>query len=356
MVVLALGADIKNRFLLAKDKKFYFGPVLGDLSLVENYNSLKNSVYKIIRRDPPQIIACDLHPGYFSSLLAEEVFNYLIKKSFKVRLIKVQHHFAHLGSLILEKKISSPLIGVCFDGTGFGLDHNIWGGEFILAKGKKFIRLAYFNYIKMPGGERVISEPWRIALSILGEKALPFLNKVKTREKKLILEMVSKSINTPLTSSVGRLFDGLSALLGVCVYSSYEAEAAVKLEKLCKEEIDRVYKFKIDKKDNTFIIDSQFLFLEILKDIKKKTPKEVIATKFHNSLTGIVLKVVEILSSEYNTQNVGLTGGVFQNNFLRKKVLKDLASQGFKVFINQDYPVNDLNIALGQYYLARPYQ
>ena len=168
--------------------------------------------------------------------------------------------------------------------------------------------------------------------------------------------MVSKSINTPLTSSVGRLFDGLSALLGVCVYSSYEAEAAVKLEKLCKEEIDRVYKFKIDKKDNTFIIDSQFLFLEILKDIKKKTPKEVIATKFHNSLTGIVLKVVEILSSEYNTQNVGLTGGVFQNNFLRKKVLKDLASQGFKVFINQDYPVNDLNIALGQYYLARPYQ
>ena len=107
MVVLALGADIKNRFLLAKDKKIHFGPVLGDLSLVENYNSLKNSVYKIIRRNSPEIIACDLHPGYFSSLLAEEVFNYLIKKSFRPQFIKIQHHFAHLGSLILEKKIKS---------------------------------------------------------------------------------------------------------------------------------------------------------------------------------------------------------------------------------------------------------
>ncbi len=356
MAVLALGADIKNRFLFVRDKDFYFGPTLGDLSFSENYQALRNSVYKAIKRDFPKVVACDLHPGYFSSLLAEEIFEYLNKKGVKLKLLRVQHHFAHIGSLILEKKIKSALIGVCFDGTGFGLDRNIWGGEFILAKGKKFIRLAHFKYIKMPGAERVIFEPWRIALSILGEKASPFLNKVKEREKKLILEMVSKNINTPLTSSVGRLFDGLSALLGVCLFSSYEAEAPVKLEKLCKEEIDEVYKFKIDKKDNTFIIDSQFLFLEILKDMRKKTPREVIATKFHNSIARIVLKVVEILSSEYNTRNVGLSGGVFQNNFLKKKAWENLTSQGFKVFINQDHPVNDLNIALGQYYIAKAQQ
>ncbi len=345
---LALGADIKNRFLLAKGGSFYFGPDIGDLSKAENFEFFKKQVRKVTKRIKSNIIACDLHPNYFSSLFAKECS--LKLKAYSLKL--VQHHHAHIASVMQEHNLKSPVIGVSFDGTGFGQDGNSWGGEFLLVEGSGFKRIAHLKYRMAPGGDKVVSEPWRMVLSILGKKATPFLTGVKKKDKELILAILSKNINSPKTSSAGRLFDAAAALLGVCVYASYEAEGPIKLEAMCDEKINKQYGFAVVKENGCSIIDTDGLFQEMLKDLKKGKTKQVIATKFHNSMAEIIVNMVKKLSKSFGIKNITLSGGVFQNNFLKTKVIKKLANSGFKVFTNVETPVNDFNISLGQYYVS----
>ncbi|MBU3933244.1 MAG: hypothetical protein KKH11_01060 [Candidatus Omnitrophica bacterium] len=346
--ILALGADIKNRFLLTNGGLLHFGPDIGDLSEAENFELFKREVRKAVKDIKPDIIACDLHPNYFSSLFAKECSLQLKAHS----LEPIQHHHAHVASVMQEHNLKGPVLGVSFDGTGYGQDGNSWGGEFLLVERHGFKRLAHLKYRMMPGGDKVTREPWRMALSILGKKAVSFMCEVDRKDKQTILFMMAKNINSPLTSSAGRLFDAAAALLGVCVYASYEAEGPIKLEAMCDKKVEGYYKFSVFKKGSNLVIDTDEMFSGMLKDLKKGKNKRLIATRFHNSMAEIVVGMVKKLSRSFGIKDIALSGGVFQNNFLKNKVVAGINDSGMKVFTNIQTPVNDLNISLGQYYVS----
>ncbi len=349
--VFAAGADIKNRFLIAKGKELYFGPDTGDLADAANYETFKKEVFRLLKKvkTKPQIVVSDLHPDYFSVRFAKE-YIHLFDESYK--FIQVQHHHAHIGSVLAETHIRKPVIGVAFDGTGLGVDGNLWGGEFFVVDKCKFKRSAHLKYRMMPGGDKVVYEPWRMVLSILKEKGIPFLRNVKGKDKDLILSMMSKNINSPLSSSAGRLFDAAAALMGVCLYASYEAEGPIKLESMCDDKIEESYRFKTLGEDGCYIIDTEPVFWGIIKDLTKSRRKSIIATKFHNSMVEIITSTTKKLSGESGIKDIVLSGGVFQNNFLKKKVIKILSSSGFNVLTNIKTSVGDFNISLGQYYVS----
>jgi hydrogenase maturation protein HypF len=348
--ILALGADIKNKFLLAEGKKLRFGPDIGDLSDAANYERFRKEIMLLARRTGrrPGIVACDLHPGYFSTRVAKDGRKWFAKN---YRVIPVQHHHAHIASVMYEHGLKGPVIGVSFDGTGYGTDGNIWGGEFLIVDKNGFKRAGHLKYWMMPGGNKAVSEPWRMVLSMLGADGAVLLKKANKRDKDLVLAMMSKNINSPLTSSAGRLFDAASALLGICEYASYEAEGPVKLESMCADRVKGSYGFKISKGKDCCIIDTKGILQGMLKDIKKGKDKGTIATKFHNSMSKVIVRTVKKLSERFNITDIALSGGVFQNRFLTERTMQALERSGFRVFINRSAPAGDLNIALGQYYV-----
>ena len=332
---------MKNRFLIAKGKNLRFGPDIGDLSEAENYERFKKEICKATAKLKPDLTICDLHPGYLSTRLS---------KTFGSK--PVQHHYAHIASVIEEHKLKRPVIGISFDGTGLGTDGNIWGGEFLLVDKKGFKRVAHLKYCKMPGGGKAIREPWRMVLSILGKRGVPFLKNIKKENKTLILSICKKNINSPLTSSAGRLFDAAAALIGICTHATYEAEGPIKLEKMTKTGIEKSYEFEILKENGSCIIDTKPVFLGMARDLKRKINKAIIATKFHNTMTNLIVETAKKISKKTGIRKIALSGGVFQNRFLRENVIKKLRFLKFNVFINENTPVNDLNISLGQYYVS----
>jgi hydrogenase maturation protein HypF len=344
-IILALGADIKNRFVVGKGKEIHFGPEIGDLSDAANFTRFKNEINKALKKFKPDTIAYDLHPNYFSSRFAKNG-NELTKQ--RTNEQQIQHHHAHIASVIFEHNIKAPVIGVAFDGTGYGTDGNIWGGEFLLVDKKGFERLAHLKYRQMPGAEKVVYEPWRMVLSILGERGMEVLDDIDEEDKKIIVGMLKKNINSPLTSSAGRLFDAAAALLGVCRVASYEAEGPMKLQALCDEGIRDFYSVNISGDS----INTDAIFSGMLKDLKNKKDKSFIATKFHNSIARLIIDRVRLLSRRLKIKNIALSGGVFGNKFLTKKTSEGLEDTGLRVYINKKYSVNDLNIAIGQYYVS----
>lgn len=348
-VTIALGADIKSRFLIAKGKNIYTGPSIGDLSDPRNFGEYKKEIIHCIKKikEKPHIVACDLHPGYFSTNFAKEN-QYIFTRNYT--LFQVQHHHAHSASVLAENRKLKRVIGVSFDGTGYGTDGNMWGGEFLLVEKKSFSRLAYFKYRMMPGGDKVVLEPWRMVVSVLGNKAEHFLKNIKKDDINLIMAMMQKNINSPLTSSAGRLFDTAAALLGICQYARYEAEGPIKLEAMCRNNIKESYKFSI-LKNSCYIIDTDGLFFGMADDIKRGIAKEVIAAKFHNSMIEIIVNMLRLLSKYTGIKDIVLSGGVFQNKYLMTNVRNALVDKGFRVYSNNE-TVNDLNIALGQYYVS----
>jgi len=346
--VLALGSDTKNRFLLSGGRSLLFGPDIQDLSNAENYALVRKEVQKALKKVMPKLIACDMHPGYFSSSLAKEISLKLPKST----LLAFQHHHAHIASVIYEHGLKEPVIGVSFDGTGYGTDGNIWGGEFFTVRGKHFKRVAHLKYQMLPGGDKAVLEPWRMVLSILGKSGLSAIKEAPKEEKFLVLKMLEKGLNSPLSSSAGRLFDAAAALLGICEYASYEAEGPIKLESLCSKKVKGSYPFDLADEKGLIVVDPKKIFLALLEDKKKEKSKETIATKFHNSMIKIIIETVKKISKESGIKNTVLSGGVFQNGFLRERCIKELVALRFKVFTNNKAPVNDLNVALGQYYMA----
>ena len=346
--ILALGVDIKNKFLVAEAGKLQFGPDVQDLSDASNYDLFRSKVRAAIKKVTPNVIAYDMHPGYFSSGLAKKLSSEISNCS----LLAVQHHHAHIASVMYENGLKTPVIGVSFDGTGYGTDGNIWGGEFLIAKGADFKRAAHLKYQMLPGGDKVVSEPWRMVLSIMGEEGENLVKGPSKREKKLVLKMMQKGINSPLSSSAGRLFDAAAALLGICECASYEAEGPITLESLCKEELNESYSFDMIRTEGNLVIDPKKIFLGMAKDQKKGVSIEAIATKFHNSILEIITKTVKRISKQTGIKDAVLSGGVFQNTFLTEKCIKALILLGFRVFTNRETLVNDSNIAWGQYYVA----
>jgi len=355
--VLALGGELKNTISFSKENYIFLSQYLGDLRSVETLEFFKESIksFKKMFRVKPEIIACDLHPDYLSTQHAEEI---KIKEG--LRVVKVQHHHAHIVSCMAENKVKEKLIGVAYDGTGYGDDGNIWGGEFLLCDLKKYFRVGHLKYFPLPGGDKAIVEPWRMAYSYLysiyGPKAktldINFIRRIDYDKLSIIEKMIDKNINSPLTSSCGRLFDAVSSLIGIRDEISYEGQAAMELESFCASGITGRYKFNIDKEEEKFIINPQEIFIDIIADLKKGLDKKVMATKFHNTVAKFTVDLCGKIRENTGINEVALSGGVFQNKYLTEKVVFLLEDKGFKVYIQRKVPPNDGGVSLGQAVVA----
>lgn len=355
--VLALGGELKNTISFSKENYVFLSQYLGDLKSVETLSFLKKSIASLKKmfRINPEIIACDLHPDYLSTQYAEEIG---AKKGLKV--VKIQHHHAHIVSCMTENNIKEKVIGVAYDGTGYGDDGKIWGGEFLLCDLKEYLRVGHLKYYPLPGGDKAIAEPWRMAYSYLysiyGPKVktldIDFNHRMDYDKLSIIEKMIDKNINSPLTSSCGRLFDAASSLIGIRDEISYEGQAAMELESFCASGIKERYNFCIFKEGDELIIDPQEIFVDIIKDLKEGIDKKVIATKFHNTIAGFTLNLCVKIRENSGINKIALSGGVFQNKYLTEKVVSLLEDKGFKVYTQSKVPPNDGGISLGQAVVA----
>jgi hydrogenase maturation protein HypF len=361
-VVLGCGADLKNTFTLTKGLYAIPSQHIGDMENYETLNFFEETLnnLKTVYRAEPEAIAYDLHPGYLSTQWA-------LKQSEKNKRIGinaygVQHHYAHIGSVMAEKGIKEKVIGVSFDGNGYGEDGNLWGGEFLVADIKGFKRAGHIQYIPLPGGEMAIREPWRISLSYLNEaagdeiwtyiKPAGFVEKYGKDTIDRILKITKKREFSPLSSGAGRLFDAVSALTGVCDRNTFEGEAAMALESFTSDQVNEDYPVDISFKE-TMEIDFSPTILRILEDMAKNEDIILISSKFHNTVATAIIRVVIKLSLINNIRKIVLSGGVFQNCYLSGKIIDNLRSEGLLVYVNELVPCNDAGISLGQAYLVR---
>jgi len=349
--ILAVGAEQKNSFCIGKGSQAVMSQYIGDLKNPETYNFFKETIDRfsdlfIFR---PELVACDLHPQYLSTRYAE-----LFENELNIPLIRVQHHHAHIASCMAEHRLDEEVIGVCLDGSGFGEDQKIWGGEFLIADLKSFVRFSHFDYVPLPGGEKAIDEPWRIAYSYVfkyfGDRfdyeSLPLFKSVGEKDLAIIHEMIVKNINSPMSSGAGRLFDAVSALLQLCSKSSFDSEPPMRLESLIEAETNEFYPFQAGK---------TIVFAETIKAILDELPggnKSVISAKFHNTVAQAILEVSKEIRHETSLNTVVLSGGVFQNKYLLEKSLRLLEGCNFRVFTNHLVPANDGGLSLGQLLIA----
>lgn len=345
--ILACGADLKGAFALAKDREAFLFDGFGDLSDLDNLTRYEAAIKERIRelRIKPEIIAHDLHPGYFSTRFAENYTMYDIRCT----IYDIQHHEAHIASAIVDNSLEGDVIGVAFDGTGFGSDGNIWGGEFFIGSLKGFKRACRLRYLSMPGGDMVIKEPYRMSVSYLRSAGCEFPDKKKAA---ILFRMIDRKINSPLTSSAGRLFDAAASIILGKTNASIEAELPIELEKIAQKGCGETYAFNIKHEDDMPVIDTIPIIKAIVKDLSKKTPKPEISARFHNTIAAVISKVAYDLRKRSGVKTVVLSGGVFQNKYLVKKAMAMLEDANFKVYAHSSIPTNDSGIPIGQIAIA----
>jgi len=346
--ILAAGAELVNCFCIGKGNQALLSQHIGDLKNLETYEFYTETIekYKKLFRFKPTIVAYDMHPDYFSSKYATDL---------DLEKISIQHHHAHIASCMAEYKVDEPVIGICFDGTGYGTDGNIWGSEFFVADLKDFKRYTHFNYIALPGGDKVTEEPWRTAVSCLyttyGKELLdidiPFIHNLEMNKLSLVLQALEKKINCPLSSGAGRLFDAVAALLNICLYTTFHAEAPMKLESYAVAECEDRYDISLNK-----TISFVEMYHQIISDIQAKQPIEIIATKFHNTIIYTIFDIALKIRKETGLKKTVLSGGTFQNKFILERIEPLLIKHKFEVYTQSKVPCNDGGIALGQLVIA----
>ena len=347
---LAMGAEEKNTFCIGKDRQAVMSQYIGDLQNQSACDFYLESINRFsdLFRFKPLYIACDMHPDYYSTVHGTD-----LGKKLKIPVIKVQHHHAHIVSCMAEHGLDEKVIGVSLDGTGYGTDGRIWGGEFLIADIEGFTRFSHFDYVPMPGGDQAIREPWRMAFSYLykywGENIdynMPLFNSRGRNAISLLKEMIDNQINSPETSGAGRLFDAVSAILGLCPVATFDSEAPMRLESVISCNTDLYYPYKIGK---------TVVFADTLKAILNDLPKtslSVISAKFHNTIAHVILDMSENIRKVSNLDKVVLSGGVFQNKYLLETSCNLLVRNKFEVFTNHLVPANDGGISLGQLVIA----
>ena len=358
--ILACGAELKNTFCLTKDEHAFLSQHIGDMENEETLEHFENTIelYKKLFRIEPEIIAYDMHPEYLSTKYALKVGS-----EHGLSLIPVQHHHAHIVSCLVENEVDGPIIGVAFDGTGYGTDGTIWGGEFLLADWRSCRRVGHLEHLPLPGGVAAIKKPYRMALgylyTLLGEgfslEGLPF-SRLEPIELEIIRQQLRRGINCPLTSSAGRLFDAVSALVGVREEIDYEAQAAIELEMLAPNQVDEFrsncYPFYIAKHQGMRVVKLGELFSMIVQDVKNQIPVPIISLKFHNTVAQIIAGMCKLIERETGITQVALSGGVFQNRLLLKLTTTALQRDDFSVLTHHLVPCNDGGISLGQAVIA----
>jgi len=348
--ILACGPNMKNTFCISKDGFLFLSQFNGDLENLETFEHYKNNIenFKEVFSFTPKFIAHDLHPGYLSTKYA---LDYDLPK------LAVQHHHAHIVSCMFENNLEHKVIGVCFDGTGYGTDGKIWGGEFMVCDRFEFTRVGHLDYIKMPGGEKAIKEPWRMGVSYLykalgtNKEACGGLFELYGEAAKKLLDIIDANINCPQTSSMGRLFDAVSNIIGITDQVSYEGQAAIELEAVSDLEIQEAYSYRIIKQD-MYIIEPYEMIKEVLKDKLNGISSKIMASKFQNTIVDLSVRLCTYLREDTGINEVALSGGVFQNPFILKKISNKLRTKEFIVYNHTNLPSNDGAIAIGQIIIA----
>ena len=359
--VLAVGAELKNTFCITRDRYAFLSQHIGDMENYETLQFFEQMVEQLERtfRIEPEIVACDLHPGYLSSKYAKEAGSKRQEAGddpASCTLLPVQHHHAHIVSVMAENGLTGerPVIGVAFDGTGYGIDGAIWGGEFLVADYASFRRVAHLKYVPLPGGDAAIRKPYRTALAHLWaagvdwDDRLPAVAAAPLGERPILLQQLKQGVSVVSTSSVGRLFDAVSSLAGVRQEINYEAQAAIEFEMLVEYGVEEAYSFSLSGEE----VDVSPCIRSVVADVRAGIPAGVIAARFHNGLAQMVCEVCLCLRKETGLDEVALSGGVFQNVTLLGKTLPLLQDAGFTVYIHRLVPPNDACISLGQAVIA----
>jgi hydrogenase maturation protein HypF len=397
--ILAVGGELKNTVCLTKGRHAFLSQHIGDLENLESYGFFETAIssFKRILEVEPQLLACDLHPDYFSTRWALGQTN--------LERVGVQHHHAHIASCMAENHLDGKVIGIALDGTGYGTDGAVWGGEILLATYADFERIAHLDYVPMPGGAAAIAEPWRMAVSYLHkhfgkafwELEIPFVRELVgthghaplrneteseagahrsprrppvhefvreldvgahghaplQKQVAVLVRMAERRVNSPLTSSCGRLFDAVSALAGIRQRVNYEAQAAIELEAAIADDVEGSgYPFELRADGSRWIIDTRPLFVALVDDLKCGVPAGIVSRRFHEGFVDVLARVAKLIRDKTGVQNICLSGGSFQNVFLLENLKRKLEADGLNVFTHSEVPCGDGGLSLGQALVA----
>jgi len=351
--ILACGAELKNTVCFTKKNTAFLSQHIGDLENAAAYEFFDETIehMKRILNIEPEILAHDLHPDYLSTRYAVEQPD--------IEKVPVQHHHAHIVSCMAENMLDGQVIGLSFDGTGYGPDGSIWGGEVLVADKKDFSRKAHLSYVPMPGSSAAVKEPWRMAISYLYDAFgdafldldLPVLRDIDERNVNIISEMIIKRVNSPATSSLGRLFDGIASIIGMRHSVCYEGQAAMELEMISGEKTKEAYEYEWASGDMYTILPRPIIS-GVVNDMKKGVALSRISAKFHETLIRLFSNLCEDIRTETDLNRVALSGGVFQNEIILTGMIRALEERNFQVFTHHLVPTNDGGLSLGQAVIA----
>ena len=348
--ILACGAELKNTICLTKGDRAFLSQHVGDLENLATLKFFELTVdhLKRILDIKPEIVAYDLHPDYLSTRYALALEG--------IEAVGIQHHHAHVVSCLAENQVDGPVIGLSFDGTGYGADGHIWGGEILVTTAAGFRRAAHLAYLPMPGSAAAIRQPWRMAVSYLydafgddfRELGLPAIQSMDPARVDTIVEMIRKGINSPLTSSLGRLFDGVAAIVGLRGRVAFEGQAAMELEMIAAGEPESVYEYSWEGDAPPYRITSAPLIRGVARDVRRGASAEMVSARFHATLIHMFTALVLRIARETGIRQVALSGGVFQNSLLLSGLIRSLSGKKLEVVTHTRVPANDGGIALGQ--------
>ncbi|HEX4071497.1 MAG TPA: carbamoyltransferase HypF, partial [Planctomycetaceae bacterium] len=356
--ILAVGGQLKGVFALGRDRQAFLSHHMGDLDHWDAYRAFVRDIglYQQLFGITPQAIVHDLHPDYASTSYASER-----AANEGVKLVPVQHHHAHMASCMAENGLNEPVIGVSFDGTGYGTDGAIWGGEFLVGDYTHFRRAAHLRYVRMPGGDKAIHEPWRMAFSHLRdadcERSL-LHGRIPATTRRTIETMLDRGFNAPKTSSAGRLFDAVASLVGIRDRVSFEGQAAVQLEWLATQAgIEDSYSFEIERfhdpsGEGAAVVDTRPVIRAVVQDVQRGVETRRIARRFHSTIVSIIEKTCWAVRKATGIEAVVLSGGVFMNALIAREAAHSLLKAGFRIYQQHLVPPNDGGLCLGQLAVA----